>query len=259
MLPVLYSPNQKCIKLKLMNILICDDVNDDALRLKNIIKEINKNTHIVIFNTAEDALTFITERKSHNQMVMPDICFLDILMPEIDGITLARMMRDNRYTGHIAFLTNTNDYAAESYRVRASSYLLKPPYKEDVEKILIELENERKIEDTKGLLIKTKTTTMFLMFKDISHIEVLGHKVYYRLIKGEEIVESARFVDIASNLLSDKRFAQCHRSFVVNMDDVYKIQNNLAIMKSGKNIPISRNYADFSDRYVEYLFKERNK
>ena len=234
-----------------MNILICDDANEDALQLKSIIERIRKNAHISIFNNAQDTLAFITEGNS------PDICFLDILMPEIDGIILAREMKEKGYTGHIVFFTNTNDYAAESYKVKASSYLLKPPDKKEVENLISELENKLAISDTNGVLIKSKNETMFVMFKNISHVEVIGHKVYYRLINGEEIIENARFFDIASNLLSDKRFAQCHRSFVVNMDDVYKIQNSFAVMKTRKKVPISRNYTDFSDRYVEYLFKER--
>lgn len=241
-----------------MNILICDDVYEDALRIKNIIKELRENPHISIFHSAREALAFIDEGKSNDKTLMPDICFLDILMPEMDGVCLAQKMREKSFSGHIVFLTNTNDYATESYKVKAASYMLKPPGKKEVKNILNELENNKKAQDNKGIFIKTKSTSMFVMFKEISHVEVIGHKVHYRLLNGEEIIENARFLDIASNLLSDSRFAQCHRSFVVNMNDVYKIQSGFVFMRSGKNIPISRNNADFSDKYVEYLFEERN-
>ena len=238
-----------------MNILICDDMNEDSLRLRMIIEALRPNARIVIFNAGADVLESIDTGK------MPCACFLDIIMPEMDGISLAERMREKGYKGHIVFLTNSKDYALESYKVKAFNYLLKPPEEKDVATVLAEIEAAIKLEDTAGLLIKNKLMSKFLLFKEISHIEVKGHKVYYRLTNGNEIEESARFTDILSRLQADRRFAQCHRSFVLNIDDVYKIQGNNAVMKSGKDfpgkkIPITRSYADFYDRYVEYLFGE---
>ena len=235
-----------------MNILICDDINEDALQLKTIVDSLRPNSRIVIFNTGADVLEYIDTGK------MPCACFLDIIMPEMNGITLAERMREKGYKGHIVFLTTSKDYALESYKVKAFSYLLKPPVENEVADILGELEASLKAMDTAGLLIETKTMSRFLLYKEISYIEVIDHKVHYRLINDDDIEESARFTDIVSKLQADRRFAQCHRSFLVNMDNVYKIQGNNVVMKSGnkfpgKNIPITRSYADFYDRYVEYI------
>ena len=92
------------------------------------------------------------------------------------------------------------------------------------------------------------------MFKDISHVEVIRHNVYFRLNDGKEIQISGVFSEIVPRLLADKRFAQCHRSFVVNMDAISGIQGNTAIMSCGKNIPISKNYSDFKKLYNSRLF-----
>jgi hypothetical protein len=62
------------------------------------------------------------------------------------------------------------------------------------------------------------------------------------------------FSEIAPKLLADKRFAQCHRSFVVNMDAISGIQGNVAIMCCGKNVPISKNYSEFKKQYQNRLF-----
>ena len=60
-----------------------------------------------------------------------------------------------------------------------------------------------------------------------------------------------------AQIMVDKRFAQCHRSFIVNMNNISKIQGNNVLMYSGRQIPISRTYAGFSDKYIEHLIGDR--
>ena len=234
-----------------MTILICDDINDDALHLKSIISESWFNAHIIVFNSPADALVYAVS----NERL--DVCFLDIIMPEMDGVSLAEQMRQKGYTGHIVFLTSTNDYAAQSYKVKAFSYLLKSADKNEVARLMQELDISLRAADTAGLMVKTKKMSKFVLFKDISHIEVVNHKIYYRLTNGDEIEETARISEIAIRLQVDRRFAQCHRSFLVNMDDVYKIQGSNAVMNNGKKIPVSRYYSNFTNVYIEYLLGER--
>ena len=231
-----------------MDILICDDVNDAALQLKKIIVFSVSDANIAVFNSGADTLEFIRSGKT------PDVCFLDIIMPEMDGITLAAKMRKEGYGGHIIFLTTANDYAAQSYKVNAFSYLLKPPNKQDVVNILQKLGNKLKVDDSGGIPVKTKQMTKFVLFKEISHIEVIKHNVYFRLVNGKEIIITAVFSEIIPKLLEDERFAQCHRSFVVNMDDIDYIQGDTAIMRMGKSIPISKSYLDFKQKYSQRLF-----
>jgi DNA-binding LytR/AlgR family response regulator len=175
-------------------------------------------------------------------------------MPEIDGISLAARMREEGYGGPIVFLTASNDYAAQSYQVEAFSYLLKPPKEKEVTAILYKLKNMIEAADTEGIPVKTKQISKHILFKDISHIEVIRHTVYFRLIDGNEFQIVGVFSEIIPKLLADKRFAQCHRSFVVNMDAISGIRGNVAIMKCGKNVPISRNYSEFKKQYHDRLF-----
>ena len=231
-----------------MKILICDDVNDDALRLKGILYELLPNAALEVFNCGAETLVYM------NTAAPPvELCFLDIVMPEMDGVSLAQKMRKNGYKGFIVFLTSSNDFAAQSYQVKAFSYLLKPPDKRSVAKVLSELETALKNADTAGITVNTKTTSMFILFKDISHVEVINRIVYFRLINGDEIAVYSRFLDVTPILLTDRRFGQCHRSFLVNIHDIYKVQGNNVVMNSGNKIPISKNYADFKSRYVDYM------
>jgi DNA-binding LytR/AlgR family response regulator len=231
-----------------MNILICDDVSDVALMLKKLIAFAISDVSIAVFNTPLSALDFIRQGK------LPDVCFLDIIMPGMDGVTLAENLRKEGYNGPIVFLTTSNEYAAQSYKVNAFSYLLKPPVKEEVLNILRKLEDYKKNNDTAGLPVKTRNISKFILFRDISHVEVIRHNVYFRLADGEEIITARALGEITPALLADKRFAQCHRSFIVNMDNISEIQGNTAVMNCGKSVPISKNYSGFKKQYDKRLF-----
>ena len=234
-----------------MNILICDDLRDAALQLTKIISLSFPDADIRTFNNAAETLAFFRSGKK------PDICFLDIIMPEMDGILLAETMREEGYNGPIVFLTLSNDFAAQSYKVEAFSYLLKPPNANEVVTILRKAEKLNKESDSTGLQVKTKLMTRFILHRDISHIEVVNQKLYLRLTDDTEVEIWSSLSEIMTKLTGkclNSRFAQCHKSFVVNMDNIYYIEGNTIIMKDGKNIPISRGYTDIKKLYEKREF-----
>jgi len=235
-----------------MNILICDDMRDDGLKLKQTIKVSGIGANCHCFGKGSDALSHI------DAGAKVDACFLDIVMPEMDGIELARQIRKmeadkGMKACEIVFLTTSNEFASESFEVKACSYLLKPPEPQKVANVLREIIDAKKATDVSGIPISTKAMTKFLYFREVSFIEVINNKVYFRLIDGSEIAVVSTLGAILPQITADKRFVQCHRSFVVNMGDINKIQNNNVLMYSGKQIPISRTYAGFCDKYIEYI------
>lgn len=231
-----------------MNILICDDIKSEAARLEYILNSSGFDISAVSFSSGSGALEYIKSGAS------VDVCFLDIIMPEMSGAVLAEKLRKTGFAGEIIFLTNTNEYAAESYAVGAFSYLLKPPAPESVAAILSKLEKFRERVDTSGILIKSSYITKFLLYRDISHIEVIQHKVYFRLSDGEELETNATLSDTAAQLLCDGRFIQCHRSFIVNMDAISAIQGKNIIMRCGAYVPISKSYPEAKKEYMKWVF-----
>jgi DNA-binding LytR/AlgR family response regulator len=220
-----------------------------ALMLKKIIVFELPDVSIMVFNSPVSALDFIRSGKQ------PNVCFLDIIMPEMDGVTLADNLRKEGYKNPIVFLTTSNEYAAQSYKVNAFSYLLKPPVKEEVVNTLRKLDDFKKNSDTAGIPVKTRNISKFILFRDLSHVEVIKHNVHFRLTGGEEIIVTCSFGEITPALLADSRFAQCHRSFVVNMDSISEMQGNTVIMNCGKTIPVSKNYGGFKKEYEKRLFR----
>jgi DNA-binding LytR/AlgR family response regulator len=188
-----------------------------------------------------------------NLSCKPDLCFLDIVMPVMDGIELAENLRKGGFSGEIVFLTSSNDYAKESYRVKAFDYLGKPPTPKSVRDVLAALEETRKNADRKGLPVKTQGGATFVLFRDISHAEVIDHIVHIRLCNGDVIKAYTTFAEFTGELLSDSRFVQCHRSFIVNVSDIKTVSSRDVLMKGGARVPVSKGYAPVKKTMMKWM------
>jgi len=228
-----------------MNILICDDMPEEAQKLENAVKEADFEANVVCFFKAQDVLNYI-KTGAHI-----DVCFLDIIMPEMNGIELAANMRAAGFNGKIVFLTTSKDYGVESYQVKAYFYLLKPVCKNDVAKLLNEIKLSESNKDSAGIKIEIRNMTRFVYFYEISFVEVINKNVFFRLLNGDNIVIFASLSEVLPQLMADGRFAQCHRSYVVNIDAVTQIRGKEIILRCGRKAPISRSYKGFSDLYFK--------
>ena len=237
-----------------MNILICDDQKAEADRLDSMLKAESAamrpgfDIKIVQFANGHEALDHIRCGAS------VDVCFLDIFMPEMNGVTLAENLRSDGYRSEIVFLSTSNDFAHQSYQVDAIDYMLKPPTPESIRKILYKLEEKLKNADKNGLSIKTQGGSSFILFRNISHIEVIDHTVYIRLSGGGEIPVNTTFAEIAGRILSDSRFIQCHRSYIVNMSDIESVTEKRIVMQNGAKIPISRGFTTVRNDIMKWMF-----
>jgi len=184
-----------------------------------------------------------------------DACFLDIIMPKMNGIKLAEKLRENNFANDIVFITTSNDFASQSYQVQAFDYLLKPLTCEKVSNIMGKLKKSQENADKAGLSIVTQGVTRFILFRDISHVEVINHIVYIKLRDKSIIKMYATFGKIEEQLLAGSRFAKCHRSYIVNLSEIKTMANNELIMKNGSKIPISRGYSQVKDKIVKWMFK----
>lgn len=230
-----------------MNILICDDLQEDAKELGRLLQNLGFTINLAIFYNGYDVLEYLSAGSA------ADVCFLDIVMPEMNGVELARELRSCGFTGEIVFLTTSKEYGYESYRVKAFDYLLKPPTTQDVRDVLEKLKKIRESSDTGSILVKTTGISRSIMFREISHVEVIMHSIHYRLIDGGEMTQRVSFEEVKPKLLSDPRFIQCHRSYIVNMDDIKTVAGRELIMRSGAIIPLSRSYPEAKKRYLQWV------
>jgi DNA-binding LytR/AlgR family response regulator len=146
-----------------------------------------------------------------------------------------------------------NDFAAESYRVGAFSYLLKPVEKEGLSSVLRKIEETREKsheKDTASVLVETRQFHRNILLRNIVFAEILGHNLSIHLANKETVLINKPLKEFSPALLADERFAHCHGSIIVNMDFVETIRNNAAVLRTGESIPISRRCNGFKSRYI---------
>jgi len=229
-----------------MNILILDDKTEETTRLSRLLRGLGVEP--IVFHDGRDALDYVRGG------ARVDVCFLDIVMPKISGIQTARELRSFGYTDAIVFLSSSKEYGPESYQVKAFDYLIKPPSSESVKGVLEKIENARKNADTAGITVKTKSATRFIRYSDISHIEAVKHFVCFRLMDKNTVEVYAAFGEYADALLTDARFIRCHRSYIVNMDEISEIAASYILMRTGARIPVSRSFANVKHTYFNRIF-----
>ena len=227
-----------------MKILICDDIKKETEHLAALLVD----EDISVFQSGADALEYIRAG------AVVDVCILDIVMPEMNGMALAEQLRSDGWVGKVVFLSTSSEFGPQSYRVGAFDYLLKPPTPDSLKALLDRLKTETKNMDTRSILLKTRGVSRSMLFRELSYAEAMRDKVIFNSTDGGKLEVGMTFADAARELLSDQRFVQCHRSYIVNMDEIAEISESQLFTRNRARIPISRGYGSARETYYMWKF-----
>jgi DNA-binding LytR/AlgR family response regulator len=166
-----------------------------------------------------------------------DLVFLDINMPKINGISVAKII-DGKVS--IIFTTAYAEYAVESYNVGAIDYLMKPI---SYDRFYRSIEKARNLfqviqSENKFILVKSGNTSHRLPVSDIFYLEKDGNYCYYHT-KGGRIMARESTAESLEKLPS--QFMRVHKSYIVNIDHVSQF-NQEAIVIQNFNIPIGESF-----------------
>jgi two-component SAPR family response regulator len=130
-----------------MKLLLVDDEKLQLIRLENTIKKVLPNEELYCFTNPKEALNNVKD-------INIDIAFLDIEMPEMNGIQLAKKLKAINPTINIIFVTAYDNYALDAYKVHASGYLTKPVNENKIKEELDGLRYPVELNTSKKLQIK---------------------------------------------------------------------------------------------------------
>lgn len=245
----------------------CIAVDDEPLALGLVCAFIEQTPFLNLvgrYSSAVEALKAI-----HAQKV--DVLFLDIQMPDLNGIELARVLDNSKVNKpRIIFTTAYNQFALEGYRVDALDYLLKPfnyeeflhaahkalAYAQLVEKSQATplasapapVVAEEKIED-EYLFLKVEYQLVRLSLNDILYIEGLKDYVKVWLQSSEKPILSLTSLKSLEEKLPAKKFMRVHRSFIVSLDKINSITRNA--LQIGKiNITVGDQYKEAFSQFL---------
>ncbi|WP_423148373.1 LytR/AlgR family response regulator transcription factor [Rubrolithibacter danxiaensis] len=177
-----------------------------------------------------------------------DLIFLDIKMPDISGIDFISSLNKRPL---VIFTTAYSEHAVTSFELDAVDYLLKPfsltRFLKGCNKAL-ELYNYRNAAETPDhIFVKTGYETQKVLFEEIMYLEAGGNYVTFAF-KDKNILSRMTFSE-AVNLLPEEKFLRVHRSFIVAINKIDKIERHQLTVNDVK-VPVSEAYADNLSRLI---------
>jgi len=227
-------------------------VDDEALARQAIRQECDRRADLKVLEECAngfEAVKAITDLR-------PDIVFLDIQMPKLNGFEVLELLQEECA---VIFVTAHEEHALKAFDANAIDYLLKPfsgdRFDKAVEKAIIALGAGKALETRQKaaakrpaglsdrILVRDGSKVQVIPLDHISHIEAEDDYVAI-VARGKRHLKLQSMADIDSPLPSD-RFVRIHRSTILNLDYLVRIEpyakdSRVAILKDGTKVHVSR-------------------
>jgi two-component system, LytTR family, response regulator len=228
---------------------------DDEPLARMIVKEyISKHSDITLLQECQDGF----EGMKAIQQLQPDLIFLDIQMPKINGFEMLELLDQ---PPAVIFTTAFDEYAIKAFESHAIDYLLKPFSQERFDKAVSKWQEKQSQQGAKGateallntmsqaptqqqrVVVKTGSKIKIIPVEDIYYLEASDD--YVKIITKEGAFLKNKTMSHFESTLDKNLFVRSHRSFIVNIQqitriDPYEKDNHIAQLKSGAQVPVSR-------------------
>ena len=213
----------------------CIVVDDEPLAVSLLGSYVEKIPFFeLVFSTENpiEALEYIRKNEA-------DLIFLDIQMPELSGINFMKIVGDKlKYILTTAY----SEYALEGYEHNVIDYLLKPITFDRFQKSALKAQERFPTNETSAnsyFFVKSSGQQHKINFDEILYIESIKDYVNIKTENQEYIV-----LDTLKSLENQlpENFARVHKSFILNLDKIEKIDVRNVFLNSGKEIPIGETY-----------------
>jgi two-component system LytT family response regulator len=193
------------------------------------------------------------------QQHQPDLIFLDIQMPKINGFEMLELIEQ---PPAVIFTTAFDEYALKAFETHAIDYLLKPFSKDRFDKAVAKFLDQSGVQQqrkntqtllqsptelpaqTERIVVKTAGKIRIIPIPSIAYLEAADDYVKIHTADGS-FLKNKTMSFFESTLPSDQ-FVRTHRSYIINVQQItriepYEKENHLAILRSGTKIPVSQN------------------
>lgn len=188
-----------------------------------------------------------------------DVLFIDIQMKEMNGMELAKRIREQDPDIVIIFTTGLPEYMEEGYEVEALHYLLKPISHEKLEQCM-DRALKRGIRD-RFLLVQTREEILKLSVERILYVEARGHGCVMEYLSQTGKTYLAEITESISDLeqkLGDEDFVKCHRSYLCRTGSIQRIDKSEIVLDNGSRVPVSRRlYGQVNQAFIQYFRREK--
>ena len=229
-------------------------VDDEPLAVKMLEGYVARTPSLTLAGSFNDPVQALSEIRA----LAPEIVFLDIQMPDLDGMELSRMLPPDT---RVIFTTAFKQYAFESYEVSALDFLLKPiRYQKFLEAVQKAQEwfrlKEAAAQPAQGpektsVYIKVDGTLLKVELADILYVEGMKDYVMFRLASRRQPLVTHLTMKAVEELLPAARFMRIHRSYVVNLERIDSVSPQGDIKLGDTLLHVSEGYRPAFDAYLE--------
>ena len=236
----------------MLRFILCDDDEVQLDEIAGFIRQwadTNKiNVEISQFTSGKAVLEQFQPQRN-------DIVICDIMMPDMDGLTLANSLRSLRPDFHIIFMSSSKDFALQAYDAHPYGYLVKPCSYEAFSALLGNLMQKVRMHT---LSVYSGHETYKLPITDISFVEATNRQTVFNMKDGRSIATRDTLASIQDVLLKYPAFFKPHRSYIINLQYVEHFNSKEISMKnSACLIPIARGLdKEFKEKYFQFMFSE---
>ena len=226
---------------------------DDEFLARSMVKEyLKKHPQLEVVAECGDGFEGLKAIQEHQ----PDLIFLDIQMPKISGFEMLELVEN---PPAVIFATAFDEYAIKAFEAHAIDYLLKPFDQERFDKAVSKFVAQNRpvaVENTKELLNDAQLpgSNNRIVVKNGSKIKIIPVSTVYYLEAADEYVKihtaegyflKKKTMNFFESSLPAAQFVRCHRSYIVNVNEVtridpYEKDNYVAKLKAGPQVPVSR-------------------
>ncbi len=214
-----------------MRIAVCDDEEQYCMQMQSRIEAWYHSLDVVVdtYLSGKDLLKRF-DRQGY------DPVFLDIEMPGVDGISLAKKLRERDEEIVLVFLTSHVEYALKGYGMNVLRYLTKPVREETLKEVLCYV--MEKMQSKRRLWLKTETGEEGVALSEILYLEAQNQNV--------SVVTAEQSYLIRYNLgdfereLREDGFIRIHRGYLVSLGKVIGVQKNEVVLTGDIRLPLSR-------------------
>lgn len=231
------------------DILKCIAIDDEPLALQLLQEYVSRIADIELIKTFDDAVS-AAEFLRNNSI---EILFLDINMPDISGIDLARSLAERPL---IIFTTAYKKFAYEGFELEAVDYLLKPivfdRFLKAVQKAIALHQQTVLIKNPEHdfLFVRSEYRMIKIDLNSIEYIEGLEDYIKIHIINAKPILTLMTMKGVIEKLPSSK-FKRIHRSYIISTAQVVSILNKKIKLSSSKELPVSDSYIEFINEWTQ--------
>ena len=232
-----------------MKVAICDDSEQDIADLKEKLLKIIEGQ---IENCEIHVYTDVTKFLKEIHTISFDGIFLDIDMPEMNGLEVASQIRQHYPDLILVFITAFLQFAPSGYKVSAFRYILKENYIEELDSCLDAIQ-DKLLDGKETIVVDSKNLQIEIPLRDILYVEGTPYRrvLLHTTEAASPVLECRGKMNDYTERLSGKGFIRLQKSFLVNMSYISKISGYTAQLRNGEILKVSEK--DYKAICAEYL------